>query len=189
MSQELVDARFELGRKLGAGAAGEAWLAFDRVGGGTCVLKLMQPWLAESPDMLERFRREVLALSKVRHPHVVELVASGSCPARAGLPYYAMAWSPGTPLDAILKRSGKLAPARALRLIDQLLQVLEHAQAQGVLHRDLKPANLLIERPGPQEHLRVLDFGLAKHFSGGDKTRALLTKGTVGTPLYLAPEQ
>jgi serine/threonine protein kinase len=184
-----VGGRYELTRLLGRGGAGEAWLAKDLREGAPVVVKLLRLGRASSARDLERFRREVLALRKLAHPHVVEFLDAGTCSERSQ-PYYVMRWSPGVTLAELL-RSGHLGLQRALRLVDQLLSALEFGHSQGVLHRDLKPGNLLVEEAGtPRERLRLLDFGLAKHLSGGDRTLEQLThEGGMGTPLYLAPEQ
>lgn len=186
----LVSQRFRLEARLGAGGQGEAWKATDLEQGGPVVVKLLLPAHAASPRLVERFRREVLALATLRHPHVVELIAHGICEAR-GRPFYVMPWVDGEPLSAVLCREGRLPVPRTMRLIGQLADALVTAHAAGILHRDLKPENLLLEAPGtPGERVRVIDFGLAKHLGGGARTLEELTRGRVlGTPLYMAPEQ
>lgn len=187
---EPVGERYDLVRPLGEGASGEAWEARQRNTGQPVVIKLLHKKHARSPKHYERFRREVVALAKLQHPHVVQLLDCGRCE-RRGQPYFVMSFVDGQSVQRILNVEKRLGPRRAVRLIDQLLQALEFAHAQGILHRDLKPDNLLIERPGAaDERLRVLDFGLAKHLKGGVRSQADLTQGgVVGTPLYLAPEQ
>jgi len=184
-----VDGRFVLERLLGRGSYGEVHLARDD-DGSAVVVKLLHARLAADPEAAERFRREVRALERLAHPHVVPLLTHGVCAAR-GQPYYVMPWSPGASLHDLLRAEGPLPAARAARLVDQLLDALELAHGQGVLHRDLKPNNLLVERPGaPDEHLLVFDWGLSKHLAGGEETRAGLTgELALGTPAYMAPEQ
>ncbi|MGE0711414.1 MAG: protein kinase [Planctomycetota bacterium] len=186
---ELLDDRFELWQRLGAGAFGEAWRAREAGSGREVVVKLLHARHAGDERLLERFRREVRALEQLEHPHVVPLVGAGVDPARG--PYYAMAWVPGAELRDVLAAAGRLPLARALRLIDQLLSALEHAHARGILHRDLKPENVLIANAGqPDERVYLIDFGLAKHAQGGARTIQSLTQGSVlGTPLYMSPEQ
>jgi serine/threonine protein kinase/pSer/pThr/pTyr-binding forkhead associated (FHA) protein len=188
---DLVDDRFVLEKLLGRGAFGEAHVARDR-DGTRVVLKLLHAEHAAREDVRERFRREVVALERLRHPNVVVLVAHGTCAARGqpGQPYYAMEFSPGESLDRVLLREGRLPLVRALALVDQLLAALEAAHALGIVHRDLKPANLLLESRETGELLRVIDFGLAKHTKGGAQTAADLTgKGLLGSPAFMAPEQ
>ncbi len=186
---ELVGDRFALERSLGQGAHGEVWLARDR-DGSPVVLKLLHERLAGSPRHLERFRREMLALEKLSHPHVVALRGSGVCAAR-GRPYYVMEWVPGKPLDEVVHAEAPLEVTRSVKILDQILDALVAAHAQGIVHRDLKPANVLLERAGsPEESVRLIDFGVVKHLDGGPETLALITgKGRVGTPYYMSPEQ
>ncbi len=184
---DLVDGRFQLEKLLGSGAFGEAHLATDQ-DGRRVVVKLLHAQHAANPSVMERFRREVVALDKLRHPNVVPIVAHGMCRARRA-PYYAMEFSPGASLESIIEPDKTLPLPRALALADQLLAALEAAHAAGIVHRDLKPANLLVE-PGEPERLRVIDFGLAKLTQGGEMTQADLTRGgLLGTPYYMAPEQ
>jgi hypothetical protein len=185
---DVVDGRFTLETLLGAGTFGEAHRAHDR-DGKPVVVKLVHAHLLAIEGIAERFRREVLALERLRHPHVVTLVASGSC-AKRGQLYYVMEWSPGEPLDRIVAR-GPLPVERARPLVAQLASALVAAHELGIVHRDLKPGNLLVEDAGsPGERVRVLDFGLAKHLQGGERTRKELTQGAaIGTPLYMSPEQ
>lgn len=185
-----VDGRFRLTQLLGQGGQGQAYRALDLSTGDQVVVKLLSTREAVTGEVLERFRREILALERLRHPNVVELVAQGTCPAR-DRPYYAMAWVEGEALSRVLARAGPLGLPRGLRLADQVLAALEAAHALGVAHRDLKPDNLLLERPdSPDERVRVIDFGLSRHQTGGDRTRQELTAGkAIGTPHYMAPEQ
>src|SRR5205814_7763543 len=81
---------------------------------------------------------------------------------------------------------GRLPTARALAIVRQLLAGLAHAHAQGIVHRDLKPENLVLsEEQGLEDHLRILDFGLAMLRDGPAMTAGL----AVGTPSYMSPEQ
>jgi hypothetical protein len=186
---EPVGGRFALEKKLGHGSHGEVWLARDG-DGSPVVLKLLHERLTGSSRHLERFRREMLALEKLSHPHVVVLRGSGVCAAR-GRPYYVMEWIPGKPLDEVVQAEAPLPLARSLGIAGQVLDALAAAHALGIIHRDLKPANVLLERAGTaSETVRLIDFGVAKHLEGGPETLALITgNGRVGTPYYMSPEQ
>jgi serine/threonine protein kinase len=184
-----VGNRFQLTQCLGQGVTGAAWLALDRERSKLAVVKLLHDSNSTSPKAIERFRREVKALTPLRtHPHVVCLIAHGT---DRGRPYYAMEWAPGVPLSTVLRTAKTLGLKRAVGLAVQLLHALHAAHGLAIVHRDLKPDNLMIERPHTlTEHLRVIDFGLAKHLLGGPLTAADLTNNAmVGTPLYTSPEQ
>jgi hypothetical protein len=185
-----IDGRFEITRVLGAGTMGDAVLARDP-DGQAVVVKLLKKTLTQASDFQERFRREIRALEKLRHPHIVSLLSHGFC-AERGQPYYVMEFCPGAGLDEIVTAHGGHIPvARALGLMEQVLDGLAFAHEHGVVHRDVKPANLLIVQPGSDaESARILDFGLAKHLVGGSRTVEPLTGPgqMIGTPLYMAPE-
>jgi serine/threonine-protein kinase len=109
-----------------------------------------------------------------------------------GRVYYAMEYLEGMPLDALLRTYGPLPAGRAVYLMAQACGALAEAHGKGVIHRDLKPANLFVaQRGGVPDFIKVLDFGLAKHF---DKAQAhaghSITMGNVmsGTPAYMSPE-
>jgi hypothetical protein len=190
MMPDPIDGLFAPVKVLGAGAMGEAVLARDRQG-TPVVVKLLKKAHASAPDFLERFRREIRALEKVRHPHIVSLIGHGFCAAR-GQPYYVMEFASGVPLDAVLKNAPPFSIARSLAIADQVLDALVFAHEAGIVHRDLKPGNLVLERAGTlDESARILDFGLAKHLVGGTQTVEPLTGPgqMLGTPRYMAPEQ
>ena len=102
-----------------------------------------------------------------------------------GSPYLVMDYVTGRTLRDLMLE-GRLPAARAIRLGEQLLAGLAHAHEQGIVHRDLKPENLILsEEAGLKEHLRILDFGLAKLRDGPQMTAGM----AVGTPSYMSPEQ
>src|SRR5690606_36499048 len=90
---------------------------------------------------------------------------------------------------ARLKREGRLPVDRALRIAKQVCRALGSAHAHGIVHRDLKPENVfLVDRDGEPEFVKVVDFGLST-FVQSDDTRLTRAGQSVGTPLYMAPEQ
>ncbi|MBI3724933.1 protein kinase, partial [bacterium] len=184
-----IDGRFAVARVLGEGGMGEAVLAHDR-DRTPVVVKLLHKKHASRPDFLERFRREIRALEKLRHAHIVSLLGSGFC-AERGQPYYVMEFSTGVALDVLVRRT-PFNMARTLRLTCQVLDGLAFAHEAGIIHRDLKPQNVFVEMPGTlEESARIIDFGLAKHLAGGERTAKPITAPgqMLGTPTYTAPEQ
>ena len=180
---EVIDKRFEVVRLLGAGGMGQVFVVkhvhLDRV----LALKVLLPDLHAAPGVHERFRREALAASKLRHDNVVEVHDSGIL--ADGTPYYTMELLEGEDLSATLAREGPLPWARVRKLSLHICRAIALAHERGIIHRDLKPANCFrMTRDGDPDHIKVLDFGIAKLVG------ATITDGySPGSPHYMSPEQ
>jgi len=149
--------------------------------GRSVAVKFLHPWIAAQKTFLSRFENEAKAMSRLLHPHCVSVIDFGV----EGSPYLVMDFVTGRTLRELMLE-GRMPTARAMRLGQQLLAGLAHAHAQGIVHRDLKPENLILsEEAGLKEHLRILDFGLAKLRDGPQMTAGM----AVGTPSYMSPEQ
>jgi serine/threonine-protein kinase len=178
--------RYDMLERLGAGGMGVVYRARQLGVERDVAIKVVGASMAGDADALGRFRREARLLSNLRHPHLVTVHDFGVTD--DGLAYLVMEMLQGRPLADLLAADTALSLERALTLFDQACAGLEAAHAQGTIHRDLKPDNLFVERlPDGSEHLRVLDFGLAR----SDDARSLATAAgaVMGTPAYMAPEQ
>ena len=134
-----------------------------------------------SPDLVERFRREAAALSRISHANIVRFLEWGE---EGDLAFYAMDLVEGTPLDERI-RSGPLPEREGLRIVESIARALNQAHEIGILHRDLKPSNVVIRRDGEPV---LLDFGLARIVSV--EIESLTGTGiALGTPFYMSPEQ
>jgi serine/threonine protein kinase len=187
---KLVDQRFKLEAFLGAGSVGSVYRARDVIRGGWAALKIWNG-TALNTQTRGRFEREAMALTTLRHPNIVQVQSYGIF---AELPYVAMEFLDGEPLEALLKDGLPIESALAFDIMTQVLQALAYAHGLGVVHRDLKPDNVvLVLRPNGGVLVKLLDFGLAKFLSPDDdpvKGANLTMLGMVmGTPLYMAPEQ
>ncbi len=144
-------------------------------------IKVMHPSFAADPGFVARFEREARAAARLTSPHAVSVHDQGN---DNGVTYLVMEYVPGHTVRDVLRAHGALAPARALAIIDPVLQALAAAHRAGYVHRDVKPENVLISEDG---RVKVTDFGLARAIEGSDagKTQGLL----LGTVAYLSPEQ
>ena len=183
----ILDGRWRIEALLGTGGMGSVYRAEHVHVGRKAAVKVLHADLCRSPAERERFRREARVASRLRSPHVVEVLDFGED--ASGRPYLAMELLEGESLRAVLEREGRLSPHRTVRLLRQLLDGLSAAHAAGIVHRDLKPENLWLSGAGPNERLRVLDFGIAKWSEARPDAARTQAGLVVGTPEYLAPEQ
>jgi len=149
-------------------------------------LKVMLPSVVNSEELRNRFRAEARVASGIESEHVVETFDAGVDRA-TGMPFLVMELLRGQELAKALATVGRYAPERAIPMLGQVARTLDKTHAARVVHRDLKPENLfLTATEDGTMRVKILDFGIAKivaEGSGADKTK------TLGTPLYMAPEQ
>jgi len=175
-------------KKLAGGGFGTVYEARHGVTDQRAALKLLHAHLVKSPEMMARFDREAQVIGRLRHPNVVELVASGL--ADDGRPYLCMELLDGDDLFAIVTRSGPLSGAQALAILEPLCAALAAAHALGIVHRDVKASNVRVCRAALGERARVvlLDFGIAK-LSDALAVDLTASHQALGTPACMAPEQ
>jgi eukaryotic-like serine/threonine-protein kinase len=136
--------------------------------------------------VIHRFEREAQETASLRSTHTVEVYDFGVT--EQGDFYYVMELLEGLSLEQLVARHGPVEPARLVYLLQQVCHSLGEARARGLLHRDIKPANIFACRLGPDDDfVKVLDFGLVKHFDGATTMPTLEAMAT-GTPAYMAPE-
>ncbi len=181
---EMLGERYRIIGLLGRGGMGEVYRADDLKLGQAVALK----FLPESPAapgqsdadttaMADRFRAEVRNARQVSHPNVCRVYDIGEIEGRL---FLSMEYVDGEDLATLLKRIGRLPPAKALEIARQLCAGLAAAHDKGVLHRDLKPSNIMIDGQG---RARITDFGLAVRSDEPGEGRI------IGTPAYMSPEQ
>jgi hypothetical protein len=171
--------RFELLAEVGRGGMGIVYRARDRETGAVVALKVLRPDIAARPDLMERFKAELLLARKITHKNICRTYDLHRFGATAAI---AMEYVEGQSLRAILNSPGGVSLRRGLEWVKQICSGLAEAHAQGVAHRDLKPENILIDRQG---NVKVMDFGIARSL----ETEATQTGGIMGTPAYMSPEQ
>ena len=148
---------------LGAGGMGEVYRATDTRLGREIALKVLPAEMAADHDRLMRFHREARAAAALNHPNIVTLYSAEEID---GIHFFTMELVDGRPLDELIPSRGFPAD-RVVELATPLAEAIAAAHDKGLVHRDLKPANILVTS---DQHIKVLDFGLAKdvHAVGQD---------------------
>jgi tetratricopeptide (TPR) repeat protein/predicted Ser/Thr protein kinase len=176
----LLGSRYEILELLGEGGMGAVYKAADREVDRIVALKVIRPEMASNPEILARFKQELLLSSQVTHRNVIRIYDLGEA---QGVKFITMEYLEGENLHQILKKRDKLEVAEAVDIMEQVSCGLAAAHAVGIIHRDLKPGNIMRDKSG---RVVVMDFGLARTFSGDGMTQ---TGAMLGTIEYMSPEQ
>lgn len=179
--------RYRVVRRIAAGGMGAVFEVLHLETQRRRALKVMHATLFHSDDLRERFRREATVAAHVDSEFVVDVFDAGVDEA-TGMPFLVMELLRGEELGHRLKRVGRFEPDEMLNYLHYVALALDKTHQASIIHRDLKPANVyLAEREEGGVRVKVLDFGIAKIIAEGATTGA--TTQSLGTPLYMAPEQ
>ena len=182
-------AGYRIEARVGRGGMGEVYRAVQLSLGRRVALKVLAPKLADDDVFRRRFLRESRIAASIDHPSIIPIYETGE---EGGLLYIAMRYVDGMDLATLLRRTGRLEPARALAIMSQVASALDAAHARGLVHRDVKPANILLASgpAGTDGHCYLCDFGLIKQVGTDEAPSALTaTDQFVGTIPYVSPEQ
>jgi tRNA A-37 threonylcarbamoyl transferase component Bud32 len=174
---------FQILRRLGQGGMGEVYLAEQLSLKRKVALKFLRPDLAAKPTALLRFRAEAEAVARVTHANIVQVYAIGEADGRH---YMALEYVEGRNLRDYLSRKGPPELPAVLSVMRQVAAALQRAGESGIVHRDIKPENILLTRKG---EVKVADFGLSRVFGTEQDLNLTQTGMTLGTPMYMSPEQ
>ena len=179
-----LGARWVLQQPLAIGGTSTLFKLRHRLHGGCFVAKVLHPWLAEQPELRQRFRSEAAHLALLSgHPNTVPVLDLDEFD---GLLYMLMPYIEGEDLDRLLGRVGALGRAESLMMAAQVASALRFAAARGVLHGDLSPGNIRLDCVGMY---RLLDFGLSRRLGAVDHLDRLdRPRWTGATPSYASPE-
>src|SRR5438046_10762274 len=200
----LLNGRYRLAKGLGRGAMGQVDLARDEnLVTRRVAVKTIRPDVMADHDLQEgearaRFEREARTAASIQHPNIVGVTDFGK--SEEGVFFLVMEYVEGESLYHLLRREGTITVQRAHGLLKQISAGVEAAHDEGILHRDLKPANVFIVQRKKKDGritgddiVKVGDFGLAKIISqslkGISSGSGPASRGILGTPEYMAPEQ
>ncbi|NUO50044.1 MAG: serine/threonine protein kinase [Polyangiaceae bacterium] len=182
---ETLEARYRIDRVIASGGMGVVVAATHRHLGTRVAIKLLHD---VTQSLTERFLREAKLAATLGSPYIARVLDYGF--SESGQPFLVMDYVEGRTLKARVA-TGAIAPAEALRLCRELLMALVEVHRAGIVHRDIKPANiLLVKDEVGVEHVKLIDFGIAKRVDATDAEADLTRSGEVlGTVSYMAPEQ
>ena len=170
---------FTLQRLLGTGGMAEVWYAENEIGMKAAV-KIMSLELSHNAQMKERFLNEAKVMVKLDHPNIRKVFGYGNLDGR---PAIIMEYLEGNDLKNKIKRGQRFTQEELVKWWDQLVDALNYTHAQDIVHRDIQPSTIFIDQKG---NARLLDFGIAKV---ADTTSGTQTGSTLGTRIYMSPEQ
>ena len=184
---KIVDNRYRVLEVIGRGGMGVVYRVEHLRMGKIAAMKVLHRDLMQDPDVQRRFETEAAAVSRLHHPHTVQVFDYGDA---NGNLYLIMELVRGLDLGRVITRDGPMPWARAAPLFVQICGALQEAHELGIVHRDLKPENVLITRTtGGRAYAKVLDFGLAKLEQRQASLETTDKATIVGTPYFMAPEQ
>ena len=179
MPDTVVDGRYRVLHRLGAGGMADVYCAEDTHLGRQVALKVLYRRFAQDDQFVERFKREAQSAAGLAHPNVVNVYDRGQ---HDGTYYIAMEFLPGRTLKDVVAASGPLEQEAVVDIGIQILRAAAFAHRRGVIHRDLKPHNVMLDDAG---NAKVTDFGIARA-GASEMTEA---GSIMGTAQYLSPEQ
>ena len=187
----VIQDRYKIIREVGRGAFGTVYEATQLSMDRRVAVKTLQKNMLSEQRLVKRFYLEARAASQLDHPNIVRIFDFGIDDGTK-VPFIAMEFLDGSDLGDMIALTGAVPEPEACRLLAQVAKALVEAHEKGIVHRDLKPDNIHVRiLSDGDQHAKVLDFGIAKVLHGSsDSMKSLTGTGmTMGTPLYMSPEQ
>lgn len=184
---QVLDGKYRIDAKLGAGGMGDVYRATRLLIGDSVAIKILHAHLAQAANAAERFRREAVTATHLRHRNVVAIYDVGISQANH-VPYILMELAEGFSLRQIINQYRVLPLDFVVTAAAQICAALDEAHGLGIIHRDIKPENIIANQTTNGWQIKILDFGIAKLFN---QTENNLTQdgNALGTPQYMSPEQ
>src|SRR6185312_3481323 len=184
---DVLNGRYVIQNELKRGGMGVVYLAHDQqLHSRPVVVKILLEEAYQSEYIVQKFRQEVEALSRIDHPGIVGIIDAGELP--KGEPFIVMQYVEGVTLRSVINSEG-MNLERIGEILKQIGRALTAAHSWGIFHRDLKPDNIMLQDLGHgEEQVKIIDFGIAKVKDSviAPSTSLNLSPGTVA---YMAPEQ
>jgi len=183
---QLTD-RYLIVSLLGTGGNGSVYKAKHRYTGKTVAIKVLHADLAQSSDLVARFRQEAIAVASLEHENLVSVVDFGMT--GEAVFYMVMDYLEGKSLVTMVREQGPLDYRKAVSIFMQVCEGVATAHEAGIIHRDLKPGNVhILSQEQKGSSVKVLDFGLAKVH--GENNIVMTVPGEIfGSPAFMSPEQ
>src|SRR5947209_16462482 len=195
MSKDLRElGKYKLLHPLGRGNMGEVWKAFDPQLKRYVAIKFLYADRRADPDIRMRFIREAQGAASLRHPNIVQVHEFHTSPTNPDEAYMVMDYIEGQTLRDYIQQTSRLqqfpSVGELVQLFTSICLAVDYAHQHRMIHRDIKPANILLDRHNrarnPMGEPLLTDFGLVKMM---DAATATQTGVTIGTPMYMSPEQ
>jgi serine/threonine protein kinase len=177
----ILDGRYRIDARIARGGMATVYEATDQRLDRTVAVKVMHAEFAEDDEFIRRFRSEARSAARLSHDNVVAVFDTGD---DGGVLFLVMEYVPGLTLRDAIRKEAPMSPAKALALIEPVLEALSAAHRAGILHRDIKPENVLLAADG---RIKVADFGLAKAINS-ETNHTAAGGALMGTVSYLSPE-
>ncbi len=178
--RSVLGGRYEIIEILGEGGMGAVYKARDREVERTIALKVIRSELANNPEILQRFKQELILARQITDRNIIRIFDVGEA---GGIRFITMEYVEGQSLYQMLRERGRLPLDEVVDIMEQVFSGLRAAHREGVIHRDLKPGNIMLDKQG---RVVIMDFGLARTMEGDGMTR---TGAMLGTMEYMSPEQ
>jgi len=178
--------QYKLLGKLGEGGMGAVYRGLHKRLDRPVAIKVLPAWRLQDAVAVARFKREMLAVGSLDHPHIVRAMDAG---VHQDTHYLVMELVPGLDIGEVVRRIGPLPVADACEIVRQAALGLQHAYENGLVHRDLKPSNLMLAAGPDGAQVKILDLGLALLQRTADAGQITGSDQIVGTIDYMAPEQ
>src|SRR5262249_22784955 len=178
--------KYTIARVIGEGGMGVVFEARHRRLDKRVAIKLLHGPARSLSDVVARFEREAKAAVQLRGHHVARVYDVDTLP--DGSPYMVMEYRHGRDLSSEMAGRGIFPVGEAIGYVLEACAAMSEAHELGIIHRDLKPANLFLTEYADARVVKVLDFGISK-VKSEDNVSVTTTQSTLGTPLYMSPEQ